>query len=285
MKRKLMPLCGILLYTWYVIRYLSNYKGRNKFYKVAQQDNNTFAKKIAISLLQSPIANLFLDYQYMMNNLNRDRLSNLIIEQYINVTTGSGYYDIGYNKGGGDTLEKQQRGLILPILIKAIEDGSINNNKILKIIEIGTGNGDILADLSAKFPVHQFIGIEFNITNAELKYGTISNISFKGAYALDLLVNGQLNGDIVFASSTFCVFCPKELKRYFEQFKIAGFAQIILNEPSWGGYIQTDGSNNEPSISKHMEGAVWYHNYCSYLRDAGYTIKDFSFYACCVSSD
>lgn len=92
---------------------------------------------------------------------------------------------------------------------------------------------------------------------------------------LKFLRGGGLKGDILFASSTFYAFTPKELKRYLRQARNNCFSQIILNEPGWAGYIQY---NNALVISRHIEQSVWYHNYCGYLREAGYDIRDFNFF-------
>lgn len=183
----------------------------------------------------------------------------------------SGYGDEILNKGGA-TIQEQQRGLILSVLEKAICELT---KEARTIVEIGTGNGDIVAYLAAKYPMHKFVGVDFSIKTAERKQKKLPNLSFKAGYALDLLEQNQLFGDIVFGSSTFDIFSPRELKGYFRLFRERFISQVILNEPVWGGYKQR---NTTDAVSNHMEGACWYHNYCGYLREAGYTISDFSFF-------
>jgi hypothetical protein len=44
---------------------------------------------------------------------------------------------------------------------------------------------------------------------------------------------------------------------------------VVLNEPTWGPH---SASRDEVLFSRHLEGAVWHHNYAGYLTDAGYRI-------------
>lgn len=55
----------------------------------------------------------------------------------------------------------------------------------------------------------------------------------------------------------------------------AGFEEIVLNEPTWAGYVQRD---DDAVFSKHLEGAVWHHNFAGYMRQAGYEIEEFRFF-------
>jgi hypothetical protein len=176
----------------------------------------------------------------------------------------AGYADKNYTKGGKD-LQHQQRGLILPILEKHLK--RVN-------VEIGTGNGDVIADLADKYPDRLFIGVDFSVKNATEKHNK-KNLVFIEGYALDLLEKDILKGDLVFASSTFCLFTPDELVDYIKLLKIRGFTSIVLNEPTWNGRIQ---ENNEKITSSSLEGPMYHHNWAGYFRWFGYEITDFSFF-------
>lgn len=258
---------GFILYFLLGLKNKSLYLGEREFFRISQDDKNSFAKKSIITLLEFHAGYVYNNYRLWKENKDRERGSSIIGECYSDDSL-SGYGDVDYTRSGVDNLEQQQRGLILPFMDKAL---SKTRGKV--IVEIGTGNGDILAYLRQKYPDNIYVGVDFSVKNAQIKYGNIKNISFIKGYAFELLEQGKIKGDIVFGSSTFCLFLPKELKSYFSLFKTNGFKQIILNEPTWGGYHQ---ENNGVIISKHIEGGCWYHNWCGYLRQATYEISDFS---------
>jgi len=204
------------------------------------------------------------NYRIKKKEWNNPRLSEEVIKNYSDDSL-SGYGDKEYTKGGMD-IQHQQRGLILPLLEQHIK-------KQETVIEIGTGNGDVVAYLADKYPDTKFIGIDFSVKNAMEKHQK-KNLSFISGYALDLLAK-RVRGDLIFASSTFCNFTPRELENYLVAIRRAGVHSVILNEPTWGGHIQ---KNNGSSSSIHLDGAVWHHNYCGYLWKADFSIADFSFF-------
>jgi hypothetical protein len=234
---------GLALLAWLVMT-RGTYHGMRAFYRRAQEGHPR-----AVGLLAGPLAALFADYQFSRAHASRARLSDLAITQYADDSL-MGYGDEDFKKGG-DTLEAQQRGLILPLL------------KDLRgtVVEIGTGNGDIIAHVAAKYPATQFIGVDFSVRTAERKH-RLPNLKFLAGYALDILPRC----DAVFMSSTAVVFTPPEFVAYVDLFRKIGVRDIILNEPTWAGYAIDE---NRP-YSEHLEGAVWFHNYPAYLRERGY---------------
>jgi hypothetical protein len=240
------------------------------FYKIAQIEGKSIGAGCAIALLECPLFEMMKNYAFLKENKNNSRLSSIVVDQYSDDSL-SGYGEKEFAKGG-KTIKEQQRGLILPMLEKAIREST---TKHLAIVEIGTGNGDAVAYLAKNFPEHTFIGVDFSIRNAKEKYSDINNLTFIKGYALDLLEKEKLKGDIVFGSSTFHLFTPVELQNYLSLLRKNSFREIILNEPSWAGYKQ---ENKNETISKHLEGAVWFHNYCGYLLKEGYDIKEFAFF-------
>ncbi len=270
-------LAGFLLYLFYAI--FSKGKGERLylagggFYRAAQADKESFTKTIALNFFNSPISVMVRDYFFLKANIGRDKLSTGAIQEYSDESL-LGYGDINYaaKKEAGKPLENQQRGLMIPILRQSLSE---NAQKLKTVIEIGSGNGDVIQFLAATYPNYVFCGVDFFIKNATLKHTHQKNLSFIKEYALDLLESGNLKGDIVFGSSTFCIFTPKELERYLKAIYMAGFSEILLSEPIWGGYVQT---NDACVISKHVGGSVWFHNYCGYLKQAKFNIKHFDFF-------
>ncbi len=249
------------------------YSGYVKFYATVQSETDGLLKKVAVNFFENPIGYMVRDYFYLKANIGRDKLSTGTIQEYSDESLlGYGAVNYAEVKEAGAPLEKQQRGLMIPILKQCLSE---NPGGLKTVVEIGCGNGDVIQFLAEQHPNYVFCGVDFFIKNATLKHNHQKNLSFVKGYALDLLEAGQLKGDIVFGSSTFCVFTPKELERYLKAIYSAGFSEVILSEPIWGGYVQT---NDMHVISKHVGGSVWFHNYCGYLRQAKFDIKQFDFF-------
>ena len=225
------------------------------------QDKNSRFNNILVRIFEGQIGRMFCDYRVMKDAKDKDRISNEAIRLYSDDSL-YGYADWNLDKGG-ETLEKQQRGLILPYLKEKVADYPT-------VVEIGTGNGDVIAQLAKEYPKNNFIGVDLSVSVAQEKHKNIRNLTFMKGYALELLENKKLKGDLVFASSTFVVFTPKELENYFKEIKKAGFGAIILNEPTWGGFTGR--------VSKHMEQACWYHDYAYHIGNIGYETKTHSFH-------
>lgn len=270
-------LFGLLLFIFYSIFNKRKgerlYNGSVKFYAIAQSETDGFLKKIAVNFFENPIGYMVRDYFFLKANVGRDKLSTGAIQEYSDESL-LGYGAINYAeiKEAGAPLEKQQRGLMIPILKQCLSE---NAQRLKTVVEIGCGNGDVIQFLAEQHPDYVFCGVDFFIKNALLKHDHQKNLSFVKGYALDLLESGQLKGDIIFGSSTFCVFTPKELERYLKAMHMAGFSEVILSEPVWGGHVQT---NDRRIISKHIGRSVWFHNYCGYLRQAKFDIKRFDFF-------
>lgn len=255
---------GILFYIFTCIR-KGWYRGGQIMLDSVQGEENTFTKRTALALFSTPLRSLFREYENYEKNIERDRLSTVVIEDYSDDSL-MGYGDQHFDKGGGQEIREQQRGLILPVLEKAIEDLIRNGDGRKTIVELGAANGDVIAYLAAKFPTHTFIGVDLSIRTMEHKHGGHDNLKFVKGYGLDLLESNSLRGDIIFGSSTWCLFTPKELARYFKSIRASGFSHVILNEPSWGGYRQ---SNDNRKFSRYLDHGVWFHNYAAYLKSIG----------------
>jgi SAM-dependent methyltransferase len=252
---------GLALYSYYIGRY-GFYKGQQAVYGKIQSQNSIIGKILRV-YVEKPFeqSRLFIkqNWDFCKENISKDRLSAMAVEQYSDDSL-SGYGDTDYNKGGGTSLEMQQRGQILADLCKSL--ALLNPGGC--VCEIGCGNGDIIAHLAITFPKLKFIGVDFSVKNAMQKHH-LANLQFIKGYALDFFERSELKANIVYASSTFCVFNPKELSAYIKLFKDAGVSSVFINEPSWGKY-----NFNPEEYSIHLEGAVWHHNYDKHFNSLGY---------------
>ncbi len=258
---------GLGLWFGLALRHLSVYRGSQAFYKLAQRQGG-FGRTAAVAVLEGPLGQMARDYGRLQESIGQDRISPAAIEQYSDDSL-AGYADETLEKGGKD-LSRQQRGLILPLLERAVAELGSGAS----VVEIGTGNGDIIAHLAGQHGELEFTGVDLSVATAERKHGGRANLDFKKGYALELLEGGDLRSDLVFSSSTWVVFTPRELQAYLRALAAAGVGQVVLNEPTWAGHEQTDDSDTS---SWHLEGAVWHHNYAGYLREAGYEVADFDF--------
>jgi precorrin-6B methylase 2 len=239
--------------------------GRDRFYRLAQEPTGLLPK-VASFFCQGHVARLVNNYQVMQEGKQSEGISS-IAKKYYSDDSLHGYGDPEFARGEGKPLEQQQRALILPLVDRAIEQVIPSSGKAT-VVEIGTANGDVSAHLARAHSDTTFIGVDFSVRNAETKH-RLENLQFVEGYALDLLKGNKLTGDIVFSSSSFCVFTPKELEAYLANVRKAGFRQIVLSDPVVCGFKHV---NDDRAISRHMDLYMWWHNYAGYLRHEGYEI-------------
>ena len=234
--------------------------GRNKFYRLAQ-DRSGFIGRIASAFCQGHAGRVCQNYDIYMKNINKDRISDVSLKYYSDDTL-HGFADESYElRGDGQPLLEQQRALILPLV-----ENQIDRIKPKTVLEIGVGNGDIIAYLAGKYTNIEFVGVDLSVVNA-LKKHQAPNLRFVQGYALDLLRQGSLNADIVFGSSTFCVFTPLELEAYLSA--LSDIKAIAISEPVTFGNKHTD---NDEVASRHMDLYMWWHNYLGYLKKHSFTV-------------
>lgn len=260
---------GAFLYCAYVLVF-GSYRGGAKLMCVAQMAPASFVGSIAVAFLESPPAKLANDFAYQRDHRNRERLSPHIAALYSDDSL-QGYGDEVFLKGG-DNLHSQQRGQILPLLEEKL---AANSNCPLKVVELGIGNGDVIAHLATEFPQHEFLGIDFSTATAAKKHGHIPNLHFMNGYVLELLEKSMLTGDLIYASSTLTLMLPKELADFVNLLRTSGFSEIVSNEPTWGPYFQ---ENSNSKISYYMDDGCWFHNYCGYFSQAGFQPERFAFF-------
>lgn len=132
--------------------------------------------------------------------------------------------------------------MIVPLIEKILASGEIRT-----VSEIGTGNGDVLSHLAQTYPSIRFVGADLSVANAQRKHH-MSNLEFVAGYPLDLLRSGSLGGDLVFGSSTFVVYAPKELEAYPNA--LAAAHHILISDPVTFGNRHTH--DPDPKL-RHMD--------------------------------
>lgn len=240
--------------------------GPHRFYYAAQRPG--LLGRLARPLLASPwIRTLIRNQTEYEADVGRDRLSTAAQRIYADDSLA------GWGEGGekaeirGDRhlpLEKQMRSIALPDVVAAIGVAAPRQKSPLTIVEIGTGDGDLVAKLAADHPSTHVIGVDLSVTWAE-QHHKRPNLALMRGYALELLEDGTLTGDILFASSTFVVFTPLELERYFTAIEKAGFSTLVLVDPLTRKYDPA----RFPDCSLHMAPGMWGHDYQGALRKRG----------------
>ena len=236
--------------------------GRDAFYERAQSRRG-ISGRIASAFCKGHAGRVSQNFAIWNAEKDKERITDIALSYYSDDSL-HGFADEDFAaRADGKPLLEQQRGLIIPLVERAIE-----KDKPTTVVEIGAANGDVLAYLSAKYPKIEFIGIDLSVVVAQKKYGSVnSNMRFMKGYALDLLPG--LKPDIVFGTSTFVVFAPKELGHYLDALQACN--RIIISDPVTMGNKHT--ADPEPK-SRHMDLYMWWHNYFGWLTSKGWTSVD-----------
>lgn len=212
-------------------------------------------------MIQNPLLVLDFDYKlkneynFQRENYKNERVSDICIKQYSDDSL-SGYGELDFQTE--IPLQNQQRFQCISMV-----ENVLHKNHVKNIVEVGCGNGDILHYLSSNHPQkYSFTGIDFSVKNASLKY---NDINFITGYALDKITSLDFKIDLLFMTSTVCVFTPNEFISYVKNFRKIGVRYIVISEPVWGPHHLKD--TNYTSF--HLEGAVWQHNYSYIFEEYG----------------
>lgn len=154
---------------------------------------------------------------------------------------------------------------------------SNQTEKFDTIVEIGTGNGDVLNYLSSEFPeIDRLIGIDLSQEQINLnihKYGSNKKLEFVAADALDWVKeHGQGNTIFVTSRGVLEYFLEPQLQELFNDINGLGKTIFIAIEPNGADHnFETNPSSqlygHEPSFS---------HNYPKLFKNAGFNIWHFS---------
>lgn len=163
---------------------------------------------------------------------------------------------------------------IFEILKKELSNQSQQFNTI---VEIGTGNGDVLEYLSDEFPqINRFVGIDLSKNQTEL-----NNIKFKENNKLEFVAldaydwvkeNGQSNTIFVSSRGVLEYFLEQRLQDFLNEINLLGKTFFVAIEPNdvdhdFDAQPKTQLYGNEPSFS---------HNYPNLFKNAGFTLWHFS---------
>ncbi len=145
------------------------------------------------------------------------------------------------------------------------------------LVEVGTGNGDVLNYLSSEFPkINRFVGIDLSANQIELnnkKFETNKKLEFVAADAFDW-VKEHGHGNTIFVSSRGVLeyFIEARLQEFLNEINQLGKTIFVAIEPN-GGDHDFDANphsqlyGNEPSFS---------HNYPVLFKNAGFSLWHFS---------
>jgi SAM-dependent methyltransferase len=235
--------------------------GRDRFYRLAQDRNGVFGR-LASAWCQGHAGRVGANHAIYARDNDRERMT-AIAQQFYSDDSLDGFGDVELPRPDArKPLLEQRRAMIVPLVEQAISNGPSS------VIEIGTGNGDVIAHLANVHPQSRFVGVDLSVKNAASKHA-LSNLEFRKGYALDLLEAG-LTADVVFASSTFCIFAPKELRAYLSA--LSPSRRLIISDPVTFGNVHT---RDAQPRSRHMDLYMWWHNYFGYLTAAGWKIETF----------
>ncbi len=138
-------------------------------------------------------------------------------------------------------LERTFQGQMVPLITKVLQaDPSVK-----KVVNIGAHYAFCDGELAKRFENVDFLSVDFAANlgefNDEFKR---DNLRFRSGYAMQMLLDGELDADLYFMSSTCVVIQNHELQAYFNEFsKKAKY--VVLNEPIYiapGGAIIDPGS-------------------------------------------
>jgi hypothetical protein len=145
------------------------------------------------------------------------------------------------------------------------------------LVEIGTGNGDVLNYLFSEFPqINRFIGIDLSADQIEInnkKFHTNSKLEFVTADACDWVKeHGRSNSIFVSSDGVLEYFLENDLQEFLNEISRLDKSIFIAMEPNGADHnfeTQPDTQlyGNEPSFS---------HNYPKLFKNAGFSLWHFS---------
>ncbi len=163
---------------------------------------------------------------------------------------------------------------IFELLKKELSNHSEDFNTL---VEIGTGNGDVLNYLSSEFPkINHFVGIDLSRDQTELnnkKFKDNKKLEFVASDAFDWVKeHGQGNTIFVTSRGVLEYFLEPRLQELFHEINQLGKTIFIAIEPNGANHNFEKNPNSqlygyEPSFS---------HNYPGLFKNAGFTVWHFS---------
>ena len=246
--------------------------GRDRFYLFAQRPTGLMPAICRRFACHPHVRKVVTGFMEIEDDITLEERSTASLAIYADHSL-AGYADGKMKHGDShNPLLDQMRSIIVPYVEEAIQEAGKTPTTV---VEIGTGNGDVIAYLAEKYSNHKFIGVDLSVKVATEKH-RLPNASFVDGYALDLFHRGAVVGDIVFSTSTFTVFPPKELENYIDMLKCAGVKTVLLADPLTRRFTVR---LQEAAFSRHMAKGMWGHHYAGYFRERGFRIRHFEIVA------
>ncbi|SDS37238.1 Methyltransferase domain-containing protein [Maribacter dokdonensis] len=161
----------------------------------------------------------------------------------------------------------------LPVFqsLKKLLEG--NPEKYHTMIEIGTGNGEVLEYLSRQFPqIEKFVGIDLSTDQIEFntkKYQQYHKLNFEAADGAEWIRKNGTDNIIVFTSGGVLeYFTQQQLNRLFRSLKYLKNTIFIAIEPIGVDVDFTKNPNSQPYGTERS----FSHNYTQLFEDTGFSL-------------
>jgi SAM-dependent methyltransferase len=247
--------------------------GTKRFYVTAQKGPR-YLRIIAAFQLENQLARLVNDWRIKKADEFRSEITEEARRLYSDDNL-AGYGDFEFKKTDGKPLLEQQRAVLVPYVASLIDSTRLQAAKVLspRVVEIGCGNGDVIAHIAHVSPHVQAIGVDLSVANAVMKHSSFPNLRFEKGYAIELFESGVLKADIVFASSTFCTLAPLEFRRLLDAMERSSVRHLAIQDPiARFNHTANDGDLN----SYHMSHEMWFHPYGPLLESRGWSVKAYN---------
>lgn len=148
-----------------------------------------------------------------------------------------------------------------------------NEVQFKTLVEIGTGNGDVLNYLESSFPkIQQFIGIDLSSEQIKInkeKYKENSRLKFIDADVIEWVKKeGRKNMIFMTSNGVFEYFTEQQLREFIKYTSSLGQVLFIVIEPN---DVNHNFELNPNSIVYGIEKS-FSHNYCKIFNDYGFEI-------------
>jgi len=148
-----------------------------------------------------------------------------------------------------------------------------SENQLTTLVEIGTGNGDVLNYLESNFPeIEKFIGIDLSKEQIKInkeKYKENLRLEFINADVLEWVkTEGRKNTLFVTSNGVFEYFTEQQLREFIKYVYSLGKVLFVTIEPNEKGHD----FEMKPNSIVYGGERSFSHNYCKIFQDYGFTI-------------